>query len=146
MYVRISLIFELKKTEFWIIFLEFLVCLYHIDFAISNYIIENRPSWECHCLVLSLSCRQVPKKVVHFISRNIDSNAVTHSICTYVLFSANEECNSPTRQHTEVLQELKLDSYAKLAWIHDLSNKLKVWPCTIHFSSSCDDIREICKD
>ncbi|OXA40633.1 putative WAS protein family 4 [Folsomia candida] len=45
-----------------------------------------------------------------------------------------------TREHTEVSNELRVDTYTKMPTIHDLLNKLKEFPCKIHFSSRCDDI------
>jgi len=39
-----------------------------------------------------------------------------------------------------VSNELRVDTYTKMTTIHDLLNKLKEFPCKIHFSSSCDDI------
>ncbi|OXA48271.1 hypothetical protein Fcan01_17443 [Folsomia candida] len=45
-----------------------------------------------------------------------------------------------TREHTEVSNELRVDTYTKMTTTHDLFNKLKEFPCKIRFSSRCDDI------
>ncbi|OXA53953.1 hypothetical protein Fcan01_10159 [Folsomia candida] len=112
------------------VFLPMVISVFESDWV-------THAKWE-GCLQL------VPKSRKRVLSKKLKNDV---SICYVELYDFGTFVEtggflvlSLTREHTEVSNELRVDTCTKMTTIHDLLNKLKEFPCKIHFSSRCDDI------